>query len=144
MLISLQELSELTGIPYTTVARYTKTFELFFSKKKQGRKLFFLKDESIKVATKVKLLYESGYKTEQIHEILEEKFNPIIDIKPIYDDKIISHAKEMLAKQDKRIRNLEQEIQDLKQENEKTKSEILQGVNDAMLEFMRMINDKKS
>ena len=143
-MISLQELSELTGIPYTTVARYTKTFELFFSKKKQGRKLLFLKEESIKVATKVKLLYEAGYKTKQIHEILEDKFNPIIDIKPIEDERIISHLKEALSAQAKRMEAMERELENLKQQTSQDKSEILQGVNEAMLEFMRLLKDKQS
>jgi len=136
-LISLQELSDLTGIPYTTVARYTKTFELYFSKKKQGRKLLFLKDESFKVATKVKLLYEAGYKTKQIHEILEEKFNPIIDIQPVGDEMELSHVKDIILKQAKKIQELEDEIHEIKEQNAKDKSDILQGVNEILLEFLK-------
>lgn len=136
-MISLQELSDLTGIPYTTVARYTKTFELYFSKKKQGRKLLFLKDESFKVATKVKLLYEAGYKTKQIHEILEEKFNPIIDIQPVGDEMELSHVKDIILKQAKKIQELEDEIHEIKEQNAKDKSDILQGVNEILLEFLK-------
>lgn len=136
-MISLQELSDLTGIPYTTVARYTKTFELYFSKKKQGRKLLFLKDESFKVATKVKLLYEAGYKTKQIHEILEEKFNPIIDIQPVGDERELSHVKDIILKQAKKIQELEDEIHEIKEQNAKDKSDILQGVNEILLEFLK-------
>jgi len=136
-LISLQELSDLTGIAYTTIARYTKTFELYFSKKKQGRKLLFLKEESIKVATKVKILYESGYKTKQIHEILEEKFNPIIDIQPVGDERELSHVKDIILKQAKKIQDLEDQIHEIKEQNAKDKSDIIQGVNEILLEFLK-------
>jgi len=142
-LITLHELSNLTGIPYTTIARYTKEFMLYFSRKKEGRKLLFLKNEAVETANRVKELYGNGKTTTEIHDILQQERTQTIDIKPIEDERFISHTKRLLAKQEKKIRDLEQEIQELKEQNAKDKSEILNGVNDAMLEFMKMMKDNK-
>jgi len=145
-LISLHELSNLTGIPYTTVARYTKEFMLYFSRKKVGRKLLFLESEAVETAKRVSRLYSEGNTTDQIHEILEREKTATIDVKPKDDEiqkGVISHMKNIILKQQERITKLEDEIHEIKQQNEKDKSEILQGVNDAMLEFMKMMKDNK-
>ena len=142
-MITLNELSIKTGITYSTVARYTKEFDLYISRKKEGRKLLFFEAEAVETAKRVNQLYKDGKTTEQIHEILQQEKTQTIEIKPIQDEKFISHAKRLLAKQEKRINDLEQEIQELKEQNAKDKSEILQGVNDAMLEFMKMMKDNK-
>ena len=116
---------------------------LYFSRKKIGRKLYFLKSEAVENAKRVQELFQQGKSKREIHEILQQEKTATIDIKPIQDDKVTSHMKRIMAKQEKRINDLEQEVQELKEQNAKDKSEILQGVNDAMLEFMKMMKDNK-
>lgn len=144
-MITLKELSIKTGITYSTVARYTKEFDLYISRKKEGRKLLFFEAEAVETAKRVSQLYKEGKTTEQIHEILQQEKAATIDVKPSGDEiqkGVISHMKNIILKQQERIDKLEDQIREIKQQNEKDKSEILQGVNDAMLEFMKMMSDK--
>jgi len=143
-LISLKELSIKTGIPYSTIARYTKEYSLYISRRKEGRKLLFFEAEALEVTKRVHQLYEDGKNTKQIHEILSSERTQTIDINPIQDEMIISHLKKALSAQAKRMEAMEQELENLKRQTSQDKSEILQGVNEAMLEFMRILKDKQS
>ena len=145
MMISLKEISIKTGISYTTLARYTKVFELYFPREHKGRKLLFIESEAVEIAQRIQSLYKDGKQTEQIHEILSGERTATINIQPEPDDKqieIISQVKKVLVKQQKRINELERELSEIKAQQAKDKSEILTGVNEAMLEFMQMIQDK--
>ena len=145
-MITLRELSNLTNIPYTTVARYTKEFTPYFSRKKAGRKLLFFESEAVETAKRVSRLYSEGNTTERIHEILQQERSATIDVKPVdveIQKGVISHMKNIIMKQQERINKLEDEINEIKRQSAKDKSEILNGVNDAMLEFMKMIKDNK-
>ena len=146
IMISLKEISLKTGISYTTVARYTKVFEIYFPRQHKGRKLLFLNPEAIETAQRVNELYKQGNTTEQIHEILQKEKTATVDIKPIHDEKsteLISHMKKAIIQQQKKINELERELDEIKQQQAKDKSEILSGVNDLMLEYMQMMQDKK-
>lgn len=146
IMISLKEISLKTGISYTTVARYTKVFEIYFPRQHKGRKLLFLNPEAIETTQRVNELYRDGNTTEHIHEILQKEKTATIDIKPQVHEKsteIISQVKKIIVQQQKKINELEKELDEIKQQQAKDKSEILTGVNEAMLEFMQMMQDKK-
>ena len=115
---------------------------LYFSRKKAGRKLLFLEVEAVETAKRIQQLFVEGKTTEQIHEILQQEKTATIDLKPKDNEiqkGVISHMKNIIMKQQKKIDDLEHESHEMKKQHEQDKSDILQGVNETMLEFMQML-----
>lgn len=75
---SINELAEKTNIPDTTVRRYISKFPDFFLHKGGTRSRRY-EETAVKVLVRIKNLYDIGYETEQVDEVLRKEFAMVID-----------------------------------------------------------------
>jgi DNA-binding transcriptional MerR regulator len=76
--LNINELAEKTLIPDTSVRRYISKFPDFFQSKGGSRSKRY-EDSGIKVLVRIKNLFDSGYETDQVDEVLRKEFPVIID-----------------------------------------------------------------
>lgn len=69
----ISELSEKTGIPESTVRRYTNNFKSYFRYDNKGRGKKFSPD-AIDVLNRISSLYNDGFQAKEIEELLAKDF----------------------------------------------------------------------
>lgn len=75
---SVKELAEKTNIPDTTIRRYIDKFNDFFIFKGGSRSRRY-EDTAIKILIRIKTLFDGGYESEQVHEVLQKEFPMVVD-----------------------------------------------------------------
>lgn len=83
--LNINELSEQTLIPDTTVRRYIQKFPDFFTYKGGSRSRRY-ESSGIKVLKRIKNLYDQGYETDQVDEVLRQEFPVIVDGDTVADN----------------------------------------------------------
>jgi DNA-binding transcriptional MerR regulator len=78
---SLPDLSRATGVSESTVRRYAKTFAEFFPCEGRGR-LKAYKEDCLEVIRRTKELFDAGYSTDQVRDILGGEFAQIYEVEP--------------------------------------------------------------
>lgn len=75
---SISELEELTSVPDSTIRRYISKFSDFFIDKSGGRVKKY-EETAIKVLIRIKNLFDNGYGTIEVYDILRNEFPMIVD-----------------------------------------------------------------
>lgn len=76
---SLPDLSRATEVSESTVRRYAKTFAEYFPCEGRGR-LKAYKEDCLDVVRRIKELFDAGYSTEQVRDILSGEFARIYEV----------------------------------------------------------------
>jgi DNA-binding transcriptional MerR regulator len=77
--LKLSEICNATGTPESTGRRWIVEFSVYAQRKKQGRGVVYAPDTT-NLINRIKSLYETGYSTDEIHQILSGSTNKVIDI----------------------------------------------------------------
>jgi len=75
----ISDIVDALGVPDSTVRRYVKTFDEFFSSDKRGRTTYY-SDDAILIAKHIYVLYEEGKTTAEIQEILMRQYPIQVDV----------------------------------------------------------------
>ncbi|NBG89670.1 MerR family transcriptional regulator [Isachenkonia alkalipeptolytica] len=121
---NLQQLSEVTGIPRSTVAYYRDKYRQYFNMKGKGRNRRYL-EPTEEVLLLIAELSADNKSQQEIEEALQEQFQQIHDIEEIRQDSrgtgqqlekslaIITESLQVMAEQKKEIEDLKDRVRQL-------------------------------
>jgi len=142
--LNKSKISDITGIPYSTLSRIFSRLNHFFDAKREGKKRLF-RESQISLVEKIRDLLSEGKNYDEIYELLSEnhvQYQEIID-----EDGVVTihsgeppklyKAVEIIADQEKEIKDLKERVFHLEKRVESDRHELLKEINDMLLEFMK-------
>ena len=138
------KISDITGIPYSTLSRIFSRLNHFFDAKREGKKRLF-RESQISLVEKIRDLLSEGKNYDEIYELLSEnhvQYQEIIDEEGVVtihsgEPPKLYKAVEIIADQEKEIKDLKERVFDLEKRVESDRHELLKEINDMLLEFMK-------
>ncbi|CDQ42122.1 MerR family transcriptional regulator [Virgibacillus salexigens] len=127
--LSISQLSEVTGIPETTVRRYTNKFINYFRFEKRSRGKKFHPD-SVEVLNRIAALYADDYEAIEIENALAKDF-------PIG----VGEEKEETTKQPP-VKSIEQQFNEFKEQQERFNRELLNQMQEQQ-DYIKNSLDKR-
>ena|GEM_PF-4074144 len=138
------KISDITGIPYSTLSRIFSRLNHFFDAKREGKKRLY-RESQISLVEKIRDLLSEGKNYDEIYDLLSEnhvQYQEIID-----EDGVVTihsgeppklyKAVEIIADQEKEIKDLKERVFHLEKRVESDRHELLKEINDMLLEFMK-------
>jgi len=142
--LNKSKISDITGIPYSTLSRIFSRLNHFFDAKREGKKRLY-RESQISLVEKIRDLLSEGKNYDEIYDLLSEnhvQYQEIID-----EDGVVTihsgeppklyKAVEIIADQEKEIKDLKERVFDLEKRVESDRHELLKEINDMLLEFMK-------
>jgi DNA-binding transcriptional MerR regulator len=147
--LSINQLAEQTLIPDTTVRRYIQKLPDFFHYKGGSRSRRY-EETAIKVLSRIKDLYDQGYETDQVDEVLRREFSMIVDGDSVVSDEK-SHTPALATVEDvaeiKDLLKQQQEFNKLLLEKlasqEQYIKESLEKRDSQLMESLRTVQEEK-
>jgi len=142
--LNKSKISDITGIPYSTLSRIFSRLNHFFDAKREGKKRLY-RESQITLVEKIRDFLEQGKNYDEIYELLSEnhvQYQEMID-----EDGVVTihsgeppklyKAVEIIADQEKEIKDLKERVCALENKFESNRHELLKEINDMLLEFMK-------
>jgi len=142
--LNKSKISDITGIPYSTLSRIFSRLNHFFDAKREGKKRLY-RESQISLVEKIRDLLSEGKNYDEIYDLLSEnhvQYQEIID-----EDGVVTihsgeppklyKAVEIIADQEKEIKDLKERVFHLEKRVESDRHELLKEINDMLLEFMK-------
>lgn len=145
---TIAEMAKELNLGETTVRRYTKLFDTYLQKRKLGRATKYSK-EAQKTIQDIAELYDQGYGTVEIEDILSRQYSKIIDVDNTGGEVVAVDDGDMEVKISSIvniIKEQQRQIETLKSELEKTQTQITATAEErdkAILVKMREIMQEK-
>ena len=138
------KISDITGIPYSTLSRIFSRLNHFFDAKREGKKRLY-RESQISLVEKIRDLLSEGKNYDEIYDLLSEnhvQYQEIIDEEGVVtihsgEPPKLYKAVEIIADQEKEIKDLKERVFDLEKRVESDRHELLKEINDMLLEFMK-------
>jgi len=142
--LNKSKISDITGIPYSTLSRIFSRLNHFFDAKREGKKRLF-RESQISLVEKIRDLLSEGKNYDEIYELLSEnhvQYQEIIDEEGVVtihsgEPPKLYKAVEIIADQEKEIKDLKERVCALEKRVESDRHELLKEINDMLLEFMK-------
>lgn len=155
--ITINELSDKTGIADSTIRRYVAKFSDFFVVKGGARSKRY-EETAIKILIRIKELYEKGLETEQVYKNLEKDFPLVLDgdapeeqttlLPALATSDDISEIKEMLKAQqefsNRLLDRLSKQEEYIKDSIDRRDRELMQALKDSMSERRLLLENKEA
>lgn len=154
--LTVAEIEKQTGISNASIRRYLREFEAFFTPK-GGSRIKKYEDGAVKVLQRIKILYDEGLDTHEIHGILTNEFPMMIDgEEPVKKEKIaevptlatsedIAEIKEMMKllvkKLDERDEAIRQRDEYIKQSLERRDRELMKAIRESQQKKIAAVNE---
>jgi len=142
--LNKSKISDITGIPYSTLSRIFSRLNHFFDAKREGKKRLY-RESQITLVEKIRDFLEQGKNYDEIYELLSEnhvQYQEMID-----EDGVVTihsgeppklyKAVEIIADQEKEIKDLKERVCALESKFESDRHDLLKEINDMLLEFMK-------
>lgn len=153
--LTINELSERTGIPDSTIRRYITKFSDFFVVKGGNRSKRY-EDTAVEVLLRIKDLYDKGYETEQTYNALLKVFPQIIDPEETEEssslpalatsDDIIEIKQMLKAQQEfsnRLLDRLSKQEEYIRNSLERRDQRLMQAITDSMNERKLLLESKQ-
>lgn len=155
--LTINELSDKTGIADSTIRRYVAKFSDFFVVKGGARSKRY-EETAIKILIRIKELYEKGLETEQVYKNLEKDFPLVLDgdapeeqttlLPALATSDDISEIKEMLKAQqefsNRLLDRLSKQEEYIKDSIDRRDRELMQALKDSMSERRLLLENKEA
>ncbi len=142
--VNKSNISDITGIPYSTLSRILSRLNHFFDAKREGKKRLY-RESQINLIEKIKDLLNEGKNYDEIYDFLSE--NHVQYVETISEEGVVTihsgepprmyKAIEIIANQEKEIKELREKVSLLESKMESERTELLKEINDMLLEFMK-------
>lgn len=142
--LNKSKISDITGIPYSTLSRIFSRLNHFFDAKREGKKRLY-RESQISLVEKIRDLLSEGKNYDEIYDLLSEnhvQYQEIIDEEGVVtihsgEPPKLYKAVEIIADQEKEIKDLKERVFHLEKRVESDRHELLKEINDMLLEFMK-------
>lgn len=155
--LTINELSDKTGIADSTIRRYVAKFSDFFVVKGGARSKRY-EETATKILIRIKELYEKGLETEQVYKNLEKDFPLVLNgdapeeqttlLPALATSDDISEIKEMLKAQqefsNRLLDRLSKQEEYIKDSIDRRDRELMQALKDSMSERRLLLENKEA
>src|SRR6056297_660479 len=142
--VNKSKISDITGIPYSTLSRILSRLNHFFDAKREGKKRLY-RESQINLIEKIRDFLNNGKTYDEIYDFLSDNHAQYME--HVSEEGVVTihsaepprmyKAIEIIANQEKEIKELKKKVFILEKKMETEKSELLSEINAMLLEFMK-------
>src|SRR6056297_2981753 len=142
--VNKSKISDITGIPYSTLSRILSRLNHFFDAKREGKKRLY-RESQINLIEKIRDLLNDGKTYDEIYDLLSENHAQYME--QVSEEGVVTihsgeppriyKAIEIIANQEKEINELKEKVLSLEKRMEEQRTELLKEINEMLLEFVK-------
>jgi len=142
--VNKSEISDISGIPYSTLSRILSRLNHFFDAKREGKKRLY-RESQINLIEKIRDLLNDGKTYDEIYDLLSENHAQYME--QVSEEGVVTihsgeppriyKAIEIIANQEKEINELKEKVLSLEKRMEEERTELLKEINEMLLEFVK-------
>ncbi|MFW6262896.1 MAG: MerR family transcriptional regulator [Thermotogota bacterium] len=142
--VNKSKISDITGIPYSTLSRILSRLNHFFDAKRDGKKRLY-RESQINLIEKIRDFLNEGKTYDEIYDLLSENHAQYLE--HVNEEGTVTihsgepprmyKAIEIIANQEKDIKELKEKVSLLESKMERERTELLHEINEMLLEFMK-------
>src|SRR6056297_1777873 len=142
--VNKSKISDITGIPYSTLSRVLSRLNHFFDAKRDGKKSLY-RESQISLIEKIRDLLNEGKTYDEIYDFLSDNHAQYMEtngekgIVTVHSSEPprLYKAIEIIANQEKEIKVLKERVSLLESKMEGHQTDLLKEINEMLLEFMK-------
>ena len=142
--VNKSKISDITGIPYSTLSRILSRLNHFFDAKREGKKRLY-RESQINLIEKIRDFLNNGKTYDEIYDLLSENHAQYME--QVSEEGVVTihsgepprmyKAIEIIANQEKEINELKEKLLYLEKRMEAERTDLLKEINEMLLEFMK-------
>ena len=142
--VNKSKISDITGIPYSTLSRILSRLNHFFDAKREGKKRLY-RESQINLIEKIRDFLNDGKTYDEIYDLLSENHAQYME--QMSEEGVVTvhsgepprmyKAIEIIANQEKEIKEIKEKVSLLESKMESERTVLLGEINEMLLEFMK-------